>query len=194
MPSKRTPSPSDKKEAILDAMLDLVVEQGLHNAPMSAVARLSGASPGVIYHYFPSKDDLMHALYRRTAALKRQALLQGYTDSTEPRETLRNVWMNAYRFYRAHPKEMRFLDQYLSSAYCHGAEPEDSSPEAARLLKLARPRRHGGVLKDLPTEAIQSLTLGLAADLARAEKTFSTATLNRIADSVWAAVADDPTT
>jgi AcrR family transcriptional regulator len=40
----------DKREAILKAMLDLVVERGFDNAPMSVLAKRSGASPGVIYH------------------------------------------------------------------------------------------------------------------------------------------------
>jgi AcrR family transcriptional regulator len=53
----------DKREAILEAMLDLIVERGFHDAPMSVLAKRSGASPGVIYHYFPSKDDLIHAVY-----------------------------------------------------------------------------------------------------------------------------------
>jgi TetR/AcrR family transcriptional regulator, repressor of fatR-cypB operon len=41
---------SDKRTAILDAMLDLVVERGFHAAPMSTLAKKSGASgvPGLI--------------------------------------------------------------------------------------------------------------------------------------------------
>lgn len=56
---------SDKRETILEAMLDLIVERGFHDAPMSLLAKRSGASAGVIYHYFPSKDDLIHAVYLR---------------------------------------------------------------------------------------------------------------------------------
>jgi len=41
----------DKEEAILEAMLDLVGEHGFHNAPMSLLAKRSGASVDVIYHY-----------------------------------------------------------------------------------------------------------------------------------------------
>jgi AcrR family transcriptional regulator len=69
----------DKKEAILEAMLDLVVERGFHNAPMSLLAKRSGASPGVMYHYFPSKEALIHALYLRVKSAKRQGLLKGYS-------------------------------------------------------------------------------------------------------------------
>jgi hypothetical protein len=37
------PKPS-KRDAILDAMLDIVVESGFHDAPMSLTAQSSGAS------------------------------------------------------------------------------------------------------------------------------------------------------
>src|ERR1700756_5006939 len=112
MPAKEGAHKTDKREAILNAMLDLVVERGLHDAPMSAVADRSGASPGVIYHYFPSKNDLIRSLYERIAATKRAALLEGYSEDIPPREALLKIWLNAYRFYRTHPKELRFLDQY----------------------------------------------------------------------------------
>lgn len=190
MPSSPAAPKIDKKDAILNAMLDLVVERGLHDAPMSAVADRSGASPGVIYHYFPSKDDLIRSLYERVAAMKRDALLEGYSDSIPPREALLNVWLNAYRFYRTHPKELRFLDQYLNSTYCSPSK-ESSDPSVARITQLLRPRKQGGIMKDLPPEAIDSLTLGLASSLARAPKAFSPTTLRHVAETVWAAIADE---
>jgi AcrR family transcriptional regulator len=184
----------DKKEAILEAMLDLVVERGFHNAPMSVLAKRSGASPGVIYHYFPSKDDLIHAVYLRVASVKHEVFFRGCTQEMSPREALLQIWLNAYHFYRTHLKETRFLDQYLNSPYCKAADiekTEQADPGIARVLKWLRPKKKGGLLKDLPPEAIDSLTLGLAASLAKAPKSFSSATLKNIAETVWTAIAAD---
>jgi TetR/AcrR family transcriptional regulator, repressor of fatR-cypB operon len=185
---------SDKREAILKAMLDLVVDHGFDKAPMSVLAKRSGASPGVIYHYFPSKDDLIHAVYERVASIKHDAFFEGVSTDASPREALLRIWLNAYRFYRHHRKETRFLDQYLNSSYCgSGAEAAAKSahPESARIVKWLQPKKKGGILKDLPPEAIESLTLGLAASLAKAPKAFSTATLENIAETVWNAIADE---
>jgi TetR/AcrR family transcriptional regulator, repressor of fatR-cypB operon len=183
----------DKREAILKAMLDLVVERGFDNAPMSVLAKRSGASPGVIYHYFPSKDELIHAVYERVASIKHEVFLEGVSPDESPREALLRVWLNAYRFYRSHRKETRFLDQYLNSSYCGTAEgaTELAHPESARIAKWLQPKKKGGILKDLPPEAIHGLTLGLAASLAKAPKPFSPATLKRIAETVWNAIADE---
>ncbi|MBT9330408.1 TetR/AcrR family transcriptional regulator [Paracidobacterium acidisoli] len=188
------PPGSDKKEAILETMLDLIAERGFHNAPMSVLAKRSGASPGVIYHYFPSKDDLIHALYQRVKSFKLEVVLSGYSESMTLREAYLHFWLNAYSFYRTHLRETRFLDQYLSSPYCEEVsadEVDETDPGIARLIRIFRPRSKGGRLSDLPQEAIDSLSFGLAANLAKSAKEFSPATLKKIAEASWTAIAGD---
>jgi len=126
----------DKKEAILEAMLDLIVERGFHDAPMSVLAKRSGASAGVIYHYFPSKDDLIHALYLRVKSIKVQSLLEGYVPGMSPHDAFIHLWANAYRFYREHLRETRFLDQYENSPFCGGA-PQTVEEDNIRIDALA---------------------------------------------------------
>jgi AcrR family transcriptional regulator len=41
----------NKRNAILNAMLDVVVERGFHEATMSLISERAGASAGVIYHH-----------------------------------------------------------------------------------------------------------------------------------------------
>jgi TetR/AcrR family transcriptional regulator, repressor of fatR-cypB operon len=175
-------------------MLALVVKRGLHDAPMSVLAKKSGASPGVIYHYFPSKDALIRVLYQRVIALKHQALFRGYRRHMSPRDSLLLIWLNAYDFYRTHTKEARFLDQYLNSPYAKAGgqdNPDDEDAVVKRIVRWMRPRKYGGLLKDLPPEAINSLTLGLAASLAKAPKKFPRATLTAIAETVWTAISEE---
>lgn len=173
-------------------MLDLVVKRGLHDAPMAVLAKKSGASPGVIYHYFPSKDELIHALYERVQLQKREALSRGYSNRMSAREALLHMWLNAYDFYRTHKREARFLDQYLSSPCCKTTEMGErdaKDPIVMRMGKWLRPKKRGGVIRDLPPEAIDTLTLGLAASLAKAQKQFSKSTLREIAETVWTLIA-----
>jgi TetR/AcrR family transcriptional regulator, repressor of fatR-cypB operon len=62
----------DKREVIPRTMPDLVVEGRLEDAPIAPLAGKSGASPGVIYHYFASKNDLIDAVYERVLYLYRR--------------------------------------------------------------------------------------------------------------------------
>jgi AcrR family transcriptional regulator len=184
----------DKREAILQAMLELVAERGFHDAPMSLVAKRAGASAGIIYHYFPSKDDLIRALYLRVKAKIGEFLVEGQIAGMSAEHAFSRVWMNAYRFYRTHQLEMKFLDQYESSPYCGtSTELETALQENENfilLLSLFRPRSAGGPLKDLPMEALQEMSLGVAARLAKRAKPFETSVLEEIAAGCWKAVAE----
>lgn len=51
------------RQAILDAAIDLVIEQGLRAATMRAIARRAGVGDATIYNYFPTKDAIFYAYY-----------------------------------------------------------------------------------------------------------------------------------
>ena len=179
----------DKKEAILEAMLDLIVERGFHDAPMSVLAKRSGASAGVIYHYFPSKDDLIHALYLRVKSIKVQFLLEGYVPGMSPHDAFIHVWTNAYRFYREHLRETRFLDQYENSPFaCDTPQTVEEDNIRIEFQKQFRSRKSGGILNDLPPDVVHELSFGLAARLAKKTKPLSHAILNQVAETVWTAI------
>jgi TetR/AcrR family transcriptional regulator, mexJK operon transcriptional repressor len=59
---------SKTEEAILDAALKVFSEKGFHRATNRDVATEAGiASPGLIYHYFMDKHDLLRAVLFRQA-------------------------------------------------------------------------------------------------------------------------------
>ena len=182
----------DKHEAILQAMLELVAERGFHDAPMSLVAERAGTSAGIIYHYFPSKDELIRALYLHVKAKMGRFLIEGQVLDMPAEQAFQRVWMNAYRFYRTHQQEVKFLDQYENSPYC-GGSPEmealvQQDQNIALVMNLFRPRSAGGPLKDLPREAVAELTIGVAGRLAKRVKPLKTKALEEIAAACWKAV------
>jgi len=77
-----------RRQQILDAALDCFSDNGFHRTGMADIVRRSGLSPGAVYLYFKSKDDLIEALaddrHRQEALLNAAALGSG-----DPREALR---------------------------------------------------------------------------------------------------------
>lgn len=63
-----------RREALIAAALSLVAEGGPKAATVRAIAERAGVTPGLIRHYFASKDDLSQAAYR--------ALMDTMTDNT----------------------------------------------------------------------------------------------------------------
>ena len=54
-----------RREALISAALDLVAEGGPQAATVRAIADRAGVTPGLIRHYFASKDELTREAYRR---------------------------------------------------------------------------------------------------------------------------------
>ena len=69
MPDGRAPT-SPTRERILDAALDLFVEQGVRGTTISDIERQVGlaAGTGSFYRHFPSKEVLLRAAVEREAA------------------------------------------------------------------------------------------------------------------------------
>lgn len=66
----------DKKQIILNKAAALIARKGFDVATMMDVAKACGASKSHLYHYFPSKEDLLYAIVhehvtRQAAELKR---------------------------------------------------------------------------------------------------------------------------
>ena len=66
----------DKKQAILHKAAALIAQKGFDVATMLEVAQACGTSKSHLYHYFPSKEDLLFAIVhehitRQTEDLKR---------------------------------------------------------------------------------------------------------------------------
>src|ERR1700761_4598249 len=147
-------TPPSKRDAILDAMLDIVVERGFHDAPMSLVAQRSGASAGVIYHYFPGKEAIIQALYERISALKRISILEGFSLDQDPRDTFIQGCLNSYAFYRKHKREMRFYEQYAHAGFSCVGEKTRPDERATAFAKRFSNRSKGGVLNEWPAPVL----------------------------------------
>lgn len=54
-----------RRDALIGAALELIAEGGAKSATVRAIADRAGVTPGLIRHYFASKEELTRAAYRR---------------------------------------------------------------------------------------------------------------------------------
>lgn len=69
----------DTRERLVEAAMELFAYQGYGNTGLAQVAREAGALPGSLYHFFPTKEDLL------------AATLHARLERLEP-EVLRPIW------------------------------------------------------------------------------------------------------
>jgi AcrR family transcriptional regulator len=84
-----TPAEAGQRSRILDAALGLMSERGSTGTSMRRVAGSCGLNVATIYHYFPSKADLLRAVIEERRYGERMAMEEPPIDpSLRPRERL----------------------------------------------------------------------------------------------------------
>jgi len=127
---------SDKRKAILEATLTLISEHGFHNTPMSLIAKTSGVSTGIIYHYFSGKEELINELYKEIKLETIQAMLADYSEDLSLKERFLGIWFNFIRFSLNHPNKGLFLEQFENSPYITHVNGEDFMQAIAPFFDL----------------------------------------------------------
>ncbi|GHO48927.1 TetR/AcrR family transcriptional regulator [Ktedonospora formicarum] len=183
----------EKREAILEAALKLIAEQGLQHTPMSLISRHARVSAGGIYHHFESKEDLLQTLYQRIMQEMISAIV-GADDPSQPlAKRFQTLWLSMFRYGLAHRQELVFLEQYESVPIHTEEACNDALGEEQTLNRLIVDLRAQELIKDLPLVIISELTYGMALKLAKqvhaGQVRLDDATLAEIAKACWDAIA-----
>lgn len=59
----RSINKADRRRSILDAAVKVFAQQGFHACRVSDIADEAGVAYGLVYHYFPSKDEVLNTLF-----------------------------------------------------------------------------------------------------------------------------------
>ena len=81
---------SNKHEAILAAALRLFAARGVDGTSMRDLAAAVGLTEGTLYHYFPTKRELVAATFGRTA-FGPDEIDAAFRDASEPAQALREA-------------------------------------------------------------------------------------------------------
>jgi len=155
------PKPGDeKRRQILDAALSLIAETGFHGAGMAALAKLAGVPVGTMYRHFPSKEALIHDLYREIKERLHAQMALGFDPALSVQQRVFTLWNNLFDFYQANPESFTFLEQYGSSPFLRELKSELRAATPQPLKDLFDEGYRTGILKPLPPELLHALLNG----------------------------------
>lgn len=185
---------TDRQTIILDATLDLAAERGLLGTTISQIAKRAEASPGIIYHYFESKEALIHALHQKVEQAFLAALLDNVDLSQPWRPRMTAIWLNAFHYFVAHPRQTLFLEQYKNSAFYSNSDWTTNSDEALQqLIATIEADMQTGEIRAMSFYVLYAMTVGVAISLAKLEiggmVTFSEAELVDLAAGICMSLA-----
>jgi AcrR family transcriptional regulator len=95
MPRVRSEDYGTKNQAILDSAAALFAKVGYPNAKMQDIAEACGATKSMLYHYFPTKDDLLSAML----ADHLEKLILSIKESTSEKASIEERFVNFVEGY-----------------------------------------------------------------------------------------------
>ncbi|MBS0449973.1 MAG: TetR family transcriptional regulator [Proteobacteria bacterium] len=88
MPRVRSDDYEIKSQAIMDCAAALFAKEGYPSAKMQDVAKACGATKSMLYHYFPTKDDLLFAMLMEHLERVVQSIEEAIAARVGPREKM----------------------------------------------------------------------------------------------------------
>jgi AcrR family transcriptional regulator len=157
--STRRRQAEERRAQLIDTALNIFAQKGLEGTTVKDLAEGAGVAQGLLYHYFRSKEELLHAALERhyfLPELRRitspdrdrpaQAVLievgQGFAAMLGERRPLLQVMIReaptnpavAERIARAQRESVRLLSEYLESRVAVGELRPHDTQATARLL------------------------------------------------------------
>ena len=180
-----------KREAILEAAINVIAEQGL-GAPTAAISKRAAVAHGSLFNYFATKNVLLNAVYMELTSELTDLVLEGLPKSAEVRRQLRHLWLRWTNWGVSNPKKWRTLAQLIVSDEISQASQSAAWEYTAVPIEVFRRASATGILRNQPADFVHGIAEALASatidfmikDPARAE-----AYCNAGFQTLWKALA-----
>lgn len=134
----------DKRRLILDAAVTVFARQGFHHCRVSDVADEAGVAYGLVYHYFPSKEEILNELFLERWQIMLDAIAEiDRREELGPREKLHEVAGFIIDSYRHEPDLMKVIIVEVTRAAnsfgrLHLEKISEAYDEIAKIVEAAR--------------------------------------------------------
>ncbi len=107
----------NKRRNILFTAMKLFNENGFHATPTSIIAKKAKVSVGTLFNYFPTKEDLIHAIYKDIKYHSKAVFLDLIHECQTPHDNMKNMWGAVIAWGISNPEEFNYLELFLHSPF-----------------------------------------------------------------------------
>lgn len=147
----------DKQQELLAAALKLFVENGFHGTPTSKIAKEAGVANGTLFHYYPTKDDLIVSLYISIKLKMATHIASQLSPDTDYKTLFKTQFIHALYWAMEHQDEFQYVQQFYASPYQSMLKSDELQQIMQRNCNEIQNAIDDGVLKDLPVDYIFTL-------------------------------------
>ncbi|MCR5138260.1 MAG: TetR/AcrR family transcriptional regulator [Oscillospiraceae bacterium] len=101
----------DKQQRIKDAMVRLILREGIDGASVSKIAKEAGVSPATIYVYYDSKEEMLAEVFREYSRAPYRYLMQRVRPDMDGDTLIETIVRGCYSFSREHEDVFSFVEQ-----------------------------------------------------------------------------------
>ena len=135
----------NKQQRIKEAMVSLILREGIDGTSISKIAKEAGVSAATIYVYYENKEEMLAEIFREYAHQPYQYILQCIRPGMTGSELIETMVRSCYTFSTEHEEVFSFVEQCfrcptLSERVCD----KDCSGD---ILKTIHSYQEAGVLK-----------------------------------------------
>ena len=156
--AKRVKNP-EKRTALLKATLNLVNNNGFHDAPMSKIAKLAEVSPATIYIYFENKQDLINQLYLEVKKSFSAYAFNNYSENLKVEQGFKLIWFNIADFKLNQIEEAIFLSQCDNTPLIDEKSRQEGIKHLQPLLDLWERGQKEGIIKPVSPYVLYAFTI-----------------------------------
>ncbi|WP_282038506.1 TetR/AcrR family transcriptional regulator [Saccharicrinis aurantiacus] len=181
-----------KKELIVDAAIELITQNGIHNTPMSAIAKKAGTGIGTIYNYFRNKDILINYIY---VSIKKEEeyIYNAFDPNMAIKTQFETYFIATIDFFKSEPNYFKFMEQLQASPLI----TPDSKAEGEKAIKyvgeLLNKGKSDRIIKNISNAELLMFIGGTVLSYLRWFFSSNAANTNSISNQVtmlWDAIKD----
>lgn len=135
---------SERRRQIAEAAFRVFVEMGYHNTPVREIAKAAGLSPGSLFNYFASKEEILLFIFEAVHS-KIEELVKGLSVGKEK---------PLVAFEQAFERYLRLIDEYQDYILLVYQEFKSIAPQAKRTV-LQREHRIAQIFQKILQELVK---------------------------------------
>lgn len=144
-----------KQESIKQALLKLILSEGLQGASIAKIAREAGVSPATVYIYYDNKEAMLQDTYREYQQQVRDYLTARVRRDMSGEQLIETLVRSYYTYMTSHGEVFYFVEQFSSCpALCDKCHTRSERLPMEEVLDEFKRRR---ILKDVDNTSIHAI-------------------------------------
>ena len=102
----------EKRNSIKKAVVEIILEQGMHGASISKIAKSAGVSPATVYIYYENKDEMLRDIYSEYAEDIFSHIISQLNSHMTGEQFIDSLIREYYSYITRHEEIYHFVEQF----------------------------------------------------------------------------------